>query len=614
MRSDENDLAPNSEIAVSEVVLKNEGRPKRGRKRKIPSQSRADRKRLLNNNKTHFNTRGQLVEEKVFNETFTCRCPKKCTDVVSLGLRRKLFSQFWSLGTFKGRCAFIICCVKEIPKLRTYTKVTSKRVITRKYSIFGRDVCKIAFLKTLQITQSRVDTALKKQNCDSFADGRGQSSGGRKAFPPEIKQEVIAHIASFPKYVSHYTRAQTNSKFLSSELNLAKIFELFKVDHMNLVSFSYYRRIFYENFNLRFKVPKKDTCLQCDKYQVKLNDCSTETERLEIEQCHNDHLDHADALRCQMNADLQLSKTDIEVETLPFDMQKTYALPKLPTNIVYYKRQLNYYNLGIHVGSINKGIFNVWLETQASKGTQEVGSCLRKYIFDNIKPPVKKLFLWSDSCGGQNRSIKLVLMLIHTLQNHTSLESISLRFLQSGHSFLPNDSEFGDVECFMKQFESLYTDADIIDKMKRCRNENKFEVNTMLPEEFVSVKDMERAITNRKVDIHKNKVNWLQTHEILILKSEPTKIRMRRKLSDVFQVVNIEKRTVKSELKTIKLERLWPQGHPISNAKKSDLLEMLPLIPQESKDFYKFLTTIDSAEFMDDIDGFGESIDFEMED
>lgn len=261
MQSDKDEcLAPGSEMESPSVSTVNEavpnetemkGRPKRGRKRKIPSQSRADRKKLLNNNETHYNTRGKLVEEKVFNKDFVCRCPKKCTDIVSLGLRMKCFSQFWSLGTFEGRCMYILCCVTEEPKSRTYTKTPSKRVMTRKYYIFEKNICKVAFLKTLQITQSRVDTALKKQNDDSFSDGRGKFSGGRNALPPEKKQEVCAHIASFPKYISHYTRAQTDSKFLSSELNLAKMFELYKTDHESPVSISFYKRIFYENFNFK---------------------------------------------------------------------------------------------------------------------------------------------------------------------------------------------------------------------------------------------------------------------------------------------------------------------------------------------------------------------------
>lgn len=139
-----------------------------------------------------------------------------------------------------------------------------------------------------------------------------------------------------------------------------------------------------------------------------------------IEEEHEMHLKTAAELREAMNNDLRLAREDENIETLTYDLQKTHPLPKLPTGIVYYKRQLNFYNLGIAVGSTGKGVFNVWLEYEAGRGTQEVGSCLHKFIMENVKPPVNKLNLWSDSCGGQNRSIKLVLLLIHLLQNHTS--------------------------------------------------------------------------------------------------------------------------------------------------------------------------------------------------
>ncbi len=134
---------------------------------------------------------------------------------------------------------------------------------------------------------------------------------------------------------------------------------------------------------------------------------------------------------------------------MTYDMMKILLMPRLTTSIVYYLRQMNFYNFGIHIGSSGKGRFNTWLENEASRGTQEVGSCLKKSIA-TIAAPVKTLILWSDSCGGQNRSIKLVLMLIHVLQHHPSLETISLRYRLSGHSFLPNDSDFGDVECALK--------------------------------------------------------------------------------------------------------------------------------------------------------------------
>lgn len=516
------------------------------------------------------------------------------------------------MGTFEGRCAYLLGCVFQKPKKRTYSKRNLKhRLKTRTYNIFGKVVCKVTLLRTLQISESRLSTAFKKQICDTYADGRGLLSGGANAFPPAKKEEVRAHISSFPKYVSHYTRAQTDSKFLPSTLNLAKMYELYKSESDSPVSLSFYKRIFYKDFNLKFKVPKKDTCYKCDYYLAKIKTV-TGSDHMMLEEWHEEHLKEAERLSAQMHKDLENAKTDADLETLPYDMQKILQAPKVPTGIIYYKRQLNLYNFGIHVGSSGQGIFNIWLEFEASKGTQEVGSSLKKYI-ESIRRPIKRLILWSDSCGGQNRSIKLVLMMIHILHNHRSLQSISLRYLQSGHSYLPNDSEFGDAECYMKQYPEIYTDEQYIDLMKNCRTEKKFIVNRMSSKDFFSVKNLEAAITNRKKDISNQKINWLDTHEILLEKSQPTIIKMKKKFDDDFQSVNIAKAGSQLDFKNVVLDELWPEGRPLSKEKVKDLKEIMSLVPDEYKYFYEFLENTQTAEFIDDLDGFGETVDFEIE-
>lgn len=390
------------------------------------------------------------------------------------------------------------------------------------------------------------------------------------------------------------------------------MYRLYNEKTTNCASRSYYKKVFYREFNLRFKVPKKDTCKKCDVYLVKAKH-AVGTDREMNEEWHNNHLANADSLRKHMNDDLARAKIDDEVETLTFDMEKTLNIPKLPTNIVYYLRQLNLYNFGIHVGSIDEAIFNVWVEYEASRGCQEVGSCLRKYIM-TIVSPVKKLFLWSDSCGGQNRSIKLVLMLIHTLQNHPSLQTISLRFLQSGHSFLPNDSDFGDVECALKSKERVCTDEMYMQIMKDCRNENKIVVNRMLPTEFFSVKTLLEHTTNRKKDVHKNKISWMETHEIVLEKSDPYTIQMKKHINGDAQFVNIGKRQCNRNIfKNIQLNQLWPEGRPLSQEKVKDLKSMLPLIDEDDQHFYQFLNNAQTCEFNDDVDGFGATIDFDAE-
>lgn len=101
----------------------------------------------------------------------------------------------------------LVGCVTQMPKKRNYTQQDSKRSMTRRHSIFGREICKIAFLGTLRINQCRIDTALRKQESITYG------IGGRNAFPLCKKQKVCTHIDAFPRYVSHYCRNKTNAKF-----------------------------------------------------------------------------------------------------------------------------------------------------------------------------------------------------------------------------------------------------------------------------------------------------------------------------------------------------------------------------------------------------------------
>ncbi|CAH1109473.1 unnamed protein product [Psylliodes chrysocephalus] len=101
-----------------------------------------------------------------------------------------------------------------------------------------------------------------------------------------------------------------------------------------------------EQLNLKFKVLYKDTCRICDIYTSELSSADN-LKKQKLEATHLKHLQIAEELRALMNSDITVSQEDETVETLTFDLQKTHSIPKLPTGIVYYKRHLNLYNLGI---------------------------------------------------------------------------------------------------------------------------------------------------------------------------------------------------------------------------------------------------------------------------
>lgn len=123
---------------------------------------------------------------------------------------------------------------------------------------------------------------------------------------------------------------------------------------------------------------------------------------------------------------------------------------------------------------------------------------------------------------------------------------------------------------------------------------------------------MEEVITNRKTDINKQKINWMETHEILLDKRHLTIIKMRRRLDDEFQVVDLAKSNG-TDFDSVELGQLWPNGRPISQAKKEDIKELLQLVPNKHRHRYSFLGIVPTRDFEDDIDGFGDEIDFELD-
>lgn len=110
------------------IQISDASKPK-GRKRLIPDQTRAIRKMRANTNKAYINAKGNEVKPKTFDDKFECTCPKKCTDPKKLSVktRRQIFSMFWNIGSYEGRCAFLNSCVNETPKKKQYTKSENSR-------------------------------------------------------------------------------------------------------------------------------------------------------------------------------------------------------------------------------------------------------------------------------------------------------------------------------------------------------------------------------------------------------------------------------------------------------------------------------------------------------
>lgn len=138
---------------------------------------------------------------------------------------------------------------------------------------------------------------------------------------------------------------------------------------------------------------------------------------------------------------------------------KTLPTPVLSTGVVYYKRQLWTYCLGIHNLSTNEAYMYVWNESVASRGPEEIGSCILNFVEVYVR--TSKLTMYSDQCGGQNRNIKMAALCDFIVTNPKyCCTQIDHKFLVSGHTYLACDQDFGLIEKQKKYHPEVYVPDD----------------------------------------------------------------------------------------------------------------------------------------------------------
>lgn len=118
------------------------------------------------------------------------------------------------------------------------------------------------------------------------------------------------------------------------------------------------------------------------------------------------------------------------------------------------------YNLGVHSFNDNKGYMFMWDETEGSRGSQEIASCLVKHLKEHAND-FNHIIMYSDCCTDQNRNIKLSLSLLKLVQEPEITASfIDHKFLVSGHSYLPNVADFGVIETKSRKKEFMFGSKD----------------------------------------------------------------------------------------------------------------------------------------------------------
>lgn len=158
---------------------------------------------------------------------------------------------------------------------------------------------------------------------------------------------------------------------------------------------------------------------------------------------------------------------DDSTVTLCFDLMQNQELPRTPVGEAYYARQQWQYFFGIvrHHGKgstqRNEDVtFYTWGEHQGGRGPNEIGSAILDYLRNKLPTGTKRVRLFSDSCGGQNKNFSNLAMM-SAFSAETKID-ITYFFPVRGHSYLPADRAFGRVEQRLRRLETILLPEEYI--------------------------------------------------------------------------------------------------------------------------------------------------------
>lgn len=440
-------------------------------------------------------------------------------------------------------------------------------------------VCLTFATNLLQINRLKLFRAAASMNINPFAiDRRGKAT--KKKTAPETTAFAKQFIQSIPCYESKTNSNPSDTKYLHPNLSVNAIYRLYgnacDFKHKQKLTKSVFVKCFNTNFpRLRAFKHEKSECSICQNVDEKKKIKVLSPDAIETIQKQKD--DHLMALR-EFKSELidSINEPEVGVEIFAFELQRPLQLPLLPVEESYDLRCLWLSNLCIFDELEKKGHMYIWEETTASRGPEEIASCLFKHIA-GVEKTTRKVILYSDATKlYRNMQITAMLGKIFDYRNN-NLQTIEQRFFFPGHSTNDCNRCIDAIEKKIKTSQSLFTPDDWVQLISSSKqSKQNFNVNKMSSEHFLSVEVLLRCIIAEEI-------NWSDVKAVILSRSEPLNIRLKYFSQNTEEIIPLYKSNC-GQMLAYKNQK----GIAIPKEKYDDLItKTLKCIPSEKRAYYE---------------------------
>ncbi|CAG4912168.1 unnamed protein product [Colias eurytheme] len=191
-------------------------------------------------------------------------------------------------------------------------------------------------------------------------------------------EDVKKDINSISRIESHYLCKQTTREFVDGGKTLTDIYTDYKEDCIKhglpyATATLPYRKVFNNDFNISFFVPKKDQCEQCTIYQL-----AEGPQKEVLKEDYERHLAEKEKSREEKDNDkLKVSRNFM---VACYNLQAVMTIPNGEVSTFFYKSKIGrlYFTISELARDNTECFF--WDEAQGNRGTNEIGSCVLKYL------------------------------------------------------------------------------------------------------------------------------------------------------------------------------------------------------------------------------------------
>ncbi|CAG2207374.1 unnamed protein product [Mytilus edulis] len=547
--------------------------PRKQAKYQSPKKRRLTRKKIANPESWKKNIRkikcqsgmeyvsdtGKTVKARSIKKHACSKCRFRCADKLSEDERLALFNNYWNLKSYERQRDYI-----------------SSRVLER--NSIGSPSKKRSRSKTIPVL-----FPIKEENTV------------HNRTPTEDLNIIRAHIEAFPVVESHYTRKDTNRKYLDSDLTIRKMYDLYKDEchdqQKRCVKEHVYRNIFCSEYNMSFHKPKKDQCLICHNYNTMIETGNTDEA---VKRIYTEHQQRKVRGREEKQIDKEIAKKDKSYQAVTFDLEAVLPTPCSLVSQVYYKRKLSCYNLSFYSLGDNKGTCYLWNETEGERGSCEVASCLHKYI-TSLPPYVRHISFYSDNCMGQNRNKFVAAALLYSVKVNKHINIIDQKYLETGHTHMECDSMHAAIE-HAKRKTNIYIPSQWDTVIHMARRNNPYVVIPLKYWDILDFKSLQKEnYKNMEQNKKGEKVRWREIKQLQFRKETPNIIYYKYSFREEFNEIacKVVTRGRQKLVDNLAVSSKYKERLPITEAKKADLLSLCQsgIIPADCVQFYKSLPT-----------------------